>query len=240
MNLSRLTLLWIIVGLIAGALFFTQVGHSFQNQNELLKIGSRGSDVTELQQRLTYIGYYHGEIDGQYGWMTYQGVQNFQIQFGLELADGIAGPKTKEKLLAATSDWQGGNRVGTGASLGSAYTLSRNDRQLMAQAVYGEARGEPYEGQVAVAAVILNRLKDSQFPDTVSGVIFEPLAFTAVADGQIWLEPDESAHKAVQDAINGWDPSLNALYYFNPETATSKWIWTRPQIKQIGRHIFCH
>jgi N-acetylmuramoyl-L-alanine amidase len=117
--------------------------------------------------------------------------------------------------------------------------FSQNDIQLMANAVYGEARGEPYEGQVAVAAVILNRIESPSFPNTVSGVIFEPGAFTAVADGQIWLEPDETAKKAVIDAINGWDPTGNALYYFNPATATNSWIWSRPQIKQIGKHIFC-
>lgn len=117
--------------------------------------------------------------------------------------------------------------------------FSQNDIQLMANAVYGEARGEPYEGQVAVAAVILNRVASPSFPNTVSGVIFEPRAFTAVADGQIWLTPNETAEQAVLDAINGWDPSSNALYYFNPDTATSPWIWTRPQIKQIGKHIFC-
>ncbi|AXI09362.1 spore cortex-lytic enzyme [Oceanobacillus zhaokaii] len=117
--------------------------------------------------------------------------------------------------------------------------FSQNDIQLMANAVYGEARGEPYEGQVAVAAVILNRVESASFPDTVAGVIFEPRAFTAVADGQIWLTPNERAKEAVIDAINGWDPSANATYYFNPDTATSPWIWTRPQIKKIGKHIFC-
>lgn len=117
--------------------------------------------------------------------------------------------------------------------------FSQNDINLLAQTVYGEARGEPYVGQVAVAAVILNRLESPSFPNTVSGIVFEPLAFTAVADGQIWMEPNETAKKAVIDAINGMDPSENATYYFNPETATSKWIWSRPQIKQIGKHIFC-
>ncbi|AIE60571.1 spore cortex-lytic enzyme [Bacillus methanolicus] len=117
--------------------------------------------------------------------------------------------------------------------------FSTNDIQLMANAVYGEARGEPYVGQVAVAAVILNRLESPSFPHTISGVIFEPGAFTAVADGQIWLTPNETARKAVLDAINGWDPTGNALYYFNPDTATSAWIWSRPQIKRIGKHIFC-
>ncbi|GAA5415389.1 spore cortex-lytic enzyme [Paraliobacillus ryukyuensis] len=116
---------------------------------------------------------------------------------------------------------------------------SQNDIQLMANAVYGEARGEPYEGQVAVAAVILNRVQSTTFPNTVSGVIFEPRAFTAVADGQIWLTPNEKAKKAVVDAINGWDPTGDAIYYFNPNTATSSWIWGRPQIKRIGKHVFC-
>ncbi|HYK73051.1 MAG TPA: spore cortex-lytic enzyme [Pseudoneobacillus sp.] len=117
--------------------------------------------------------------------------------------------------------------------------FSQNDIQLMANAVYGESRGEPYTGQVAVAAVILNRVQSATFPNSVSGVIFEPGAFTAVADGQIWLTPNETAKKAVLDALNGWDPTGNALYYFNPATATSSWIWGRPQIKRIGKHIFC-
>jgi N-acetylmuramoyl-L-alanine amidase len=117
--------------------------------------------------------------------------------------------------------------------------FSQNDIQLMSNAVYGESRGEPYIGQVAVASVILNRVNSSTFPNTVSGVIFEPGAFTAVADGQIWLTPNKTSKKAVIDAINGWDPTGEALYYFNPATATSKWIWSRPQIKRIGKHIYC-
>ncbi|MGY4794848.1 spore cortex-lytic enzyme [Lysinibacillus sp. FSL K6-0057] len=129
------------------------------------------------------------------------------------------------------------NNNGTETQVPPKYT--ERDLQLIANAVYGEARGEPYEGQVAVAAVILNRLESPDFPNTISGIIFQPLAFTAVADGQIWLEPNERAKEAVIDAMNGWDPSENALYYFNPKTATSKWIWSRPQIKQIGEHIFC-
>ena len=129
------------------------------------------------------------------------------------------------------------NNNGTQTQVPPKYT--ERDLQLIANAVYGEARGEPYEGQVAVAAVILNRLESPDFPNTISGIIFQPLAFTAVADGQIWLEPNDRAKEAVIDAMNGWDPSENALYYFNPKTATSKWIWSRPQIKQIGEHIFC-
>ncbi|MCP8970783.1 spore cortex-lytic enzyme [Ectobacillus ponti] len=117
--------------------------------------------------------------------------------------------------------------------------FSQSDLQLLARAVYGEARGEPYEGQVAIAAVILNRISSPSFPNTIAGVIYEPLAFTCVADGQINLTPNDSARKAVTDAMNGWDPSQGATYYFNPATATSKWIWSRPQIKKIGKHIFC-
>ncbi len=118
--------------------------------------------------------------------------------------------------------------------------FSENDIKLMANAVHGEARGEPYIGQVAVAAVILNRLNSASFPNDIAGVIFEPRAFTAVADGQIWLEPNETARKAVIDAINGWDPTGGTTYYFNPDTATSGWIWTRPQVTKIGKHIFAH
>uniref|UniRef100_UPI00398941C6 cell wall hydrolase n=1 Tax=Psychrobacillus psychrotolerans TaxID=126156 RepID=UPI00398941C6 len=127
--------------------------------------------------------------------------------------------------------------VSTNMQLPPEYSVK--DLKLIANAVYGESRGEPYEGQVAVAAVILNRVEHPEFPNTVSEVIFQPLAFTAVADGQIWLEPNERAKEAVLDALNGWDPTENAIYYFNPKTATSKWIWSRPQIKTIGQHIFC-
>ncbi|WP_334072930.1 MULTISPECIES: spore cortex-lytic enzyme [Paenibacillus] len=143
-----------------------------------------------------------------------------------------------EKAKAGNNQGQAGgdnNDLAPASAMG----LSENDLKIMANAVYGESRGEPFEGQVAVAAVILNRVKSPSFPNTASGVIFQPGAFTAVADGQIWLEPNETARKAVQQALNGWDPSGGCLYYFNPETATSKWIWTRAQVKTIGKHIFC-
>ncbi|WP_335869853.1 spore cortex-lytic enzyme [Bacillus sp. 2205SS5-2] len=145
----------------------------------------------------------------------------------------------KEKQPAKEEQARSESPVGsTAVNTPSGY--SQNDIELMANAVYGESRGESYEGQVAVAAVILNRVESQSFPNTVAGVIFEPGAFTAVADGQIWLTPNDKAKKAVVDALNGWDPSENAIYYFNPVTATSKWIWSRPQIKQIGKHIFCN
>jgi N-acetylmuramoyl-L-alanine amidase len=224
----------------------------------VVKEGSVGGYVWELQGRLQFLGFYHGKIDGVFGRQTYWAVRNFQYQFGLEV-DGVVGPKTKEMLWKATRNWpgaQGGHAAGGTAGKaggqktqgtasvnrpvrGSVQGFSQNDIKLMANAVYGEARGEPYIGQVAVAAVILNRVESPLFPDTPAGVIFEPGAFTAVADGQIWLTPNETAKKAVEDAINGWDPTGGALYYFNPDTATSAWIWTRPQIKRIGKHIFC-
>src|SRR5699024_5772147 len=195
--------------------------------------------------------------------------RNFQYEFGLPI-DGMAGQKTKDMLAKSThydaaqtkADMYGqqakqGNKdeqqeqkpqnqeqikeetTETG-SVNIPQGYSQNDINLMANAVHGEARGEPYEGQVAVAAVIINRVKSPTFPNSISGVIFEPRAFTAVADGQIWLTPNETAKRAVLDALNGWDPSGSATYYFNPDTATSPWIWTRPQIKTIGKHIFCH
>jgi N-acetylmuramoyl-L-alanine amidase len=220
--------------------------------NAILKVGAKGQDVNELQGRLKYLGYYYGKVDGHFGNTTLKSVKWFQSEFGMKV-DGVVGGKTKVKLWNATKNWvpsgntapaapnkkpdkgEASNNVGSHNNLG----FSSNDLKLMANAVYGEARGEPYEGQVAVAAVILNRVKSPSFPNTASGVIFQPGAFTAVADGQIWLTPNENARKAVQDAINGWDPSGGCLYYFNPDTATSKWIWTRPQVKTIGKHIFC-
>lgn len=260
--------LFIILCIVVGSLTLPhKTVYSFSPQ--VIQHGAIGDDVIELQARLQYIGFYNGKIDGVFGWGTYWALRHFQYEFGLDV-DGIAGPATKEKLVAVTKydeqyvksqmkqgahfthygDHKGGTATQnqsqsqsqpsvTHTSVNVPQGFSQNDIQLMANAVYGEARGEPYEGQVAVAAVILNRLNSPAFPNTIAGVIFEPRAFTAVADGQIWLTPNETAKKAVLDAINGWDPSGNALYYFNPDTATSAWIWTRPQIKKIGKHIFC-
>jgi len=219
----------------------------------IVKVGATGSDVREMQGRLKFLGFYTGQVDGVFGWRSYWALRNFQYEFGLRV-DGVLGPKTKLKLYNATKNWRP-----TAAELGRGTTgnvhagtpnkykktvkatgaYSANDIRLMANAVYGEARGEPYVGQVAVAAVILNRTHHPNFPHSPAGVIFEPGAFTAVADGQIWLTPNKRAKKAVQDAIKGWDPTGGALYYFNPDTATSAWIWSRPQIKKIGKHIFC-
>nr|WP_257985911.1 spore cortex-lytic enzyme [Bacillus sp. M6-12] len=165
---------------------------------------------------------------------TYYGGVPIEKQVKQRQGKGKANPK-KTGVARTGNQTAKATRTASNAPGG----FSQNDIQLMANAVYGESRGEPYTGQVAVAAVILNRVGNPAFPNTVSGVIFEPRAFTAVADGQIWLTPNERAKEAVIDAINGWDPTGGAIYYFNPDTATSGWIWGRPQIKTIGKHIFC-
>lgn len=233
---------------LLGTLVFEKpiTGHAFSNQ--VIQHGAVGNDVIELQGRLKHLGFFTGKIDGVFGWRTYWALRNFQYEFGMPI-DGLAGPDTKNKLVKATPKYNSG-QGGTAqaqpqkaapkpSAANTPNGFSQNDIRLMANAVHGESRGEPYIGQVAVAAVILNRVNSSTFPNTVSGVIFEPGAFTAVADGQIWLTPNETSKKAVIDAINGWDPTGEALYYFNPATATSGWIWSRPQIKKIGQHIFC-
>ena len=225
--------------LFISALFFVGSGQQVEVNafsSQVIQRGATGEDVIELQSRLKYIGFYTSKVDGVFGYNTYWAVRIFQDEFGLPV-DGVVGPKTKEKLVKATVYDKEDSTGGGSSNVPNGF--SQNDIQLMANAVYGESRGESYTGQVAVAAVILNRVRSASFPNTVAGVIYEPGAFTAVADGQINLTPNETAKKAVLDAVNGWDPSDGAIYYFNPDTATSSWIWSRPQIKQIGKHIFC-
>ena len=188
-----------------------------------LKRGSSGDKVTQLQQKLKNWGYYSGSVDGIFGSATEAAVKKFQKKKGLT-ADGIVGKATAEKL---------GLRLSGGQSAAS------GDVDLIARAVYGEARGEPYEGQVAVAAVILNRVRSASFPNTVSGVIYQPGAFDAVSDGQLYLTPDSAAYRAARDAMAGWDPTGGCIYYYNPKTATSKWIRSRPVMRTIGDHVFC-
>ncbi len=234
--------------LFVGVQMRQQLASQSTFSNAVIRYGATGKDVVELQGRLRFLGFYKSSVDGDYGYNTLKAVKWFQSEFGLK-ADGIVGSKTKLKLWEASKSWRptaADVSGGSGNTVKANYTspakimgLSENDLKLMANAVYGEARGEPYVGQVAVAAVILNRIKSASFPNTVSGVIFQPGAFTAVADGQIWLTPNATAKKAVRDALNGWDPSGGCIYYFNPVTATSKWIWSRPQVKTIGKHIFC-
>ncbi len=190
--------------------------------------GSNGEEVKQIQTKLRDWGYYNGSVDGVYGSQTYEAVKAFQRSNGLS-ADGIAGSQT----LAALGINESGGSSGGGSS------SNNNDLNLLSHLVYGEARGEPYNGMVAVAATVMNRVADSRFPNSVSGVIYQSGAYTCVADGQINLGYDDSAKKAAQDAINGWDPTSGCIYYFNPNTATSSWIWSRPQVMTIGKHIFC-
>ncbi|MER2089631.1 MAG: spore cortex-lytic enzyme [Sporosarcina sp.] len=262
MKLKKMIIRMITIILLLGCVYSTSPGQIEAFSSQDIARGAFGDDVIELQSRLQYIGYYTGTIDGTFGYGTYWALRNFQDKYGLPV-DGIAGLKTRQKLIDVSQydekfvknnmnkgnkfTYYGSKPLASQVEKGSGKKenvqlpakYSEQDLKLIANAVYGEARGEPYEGQVAVAAVILNRIEHPDFPDTVGGVIFQPLAFTAVADGQIWLTPNERAKEAVLDAINGWDPSENAIYYFNPITATSEWIWSRPQIKKIGLHIFC-
>ena len=192
----------------------------------LSKYGSQGEEVKQIQTKLKRWGYYNGSIDGIYGSKTLAAVKSFQKKNGLTV-DGIAGTKTL-------------NAMGITSSSNSSSTTSNSSNvNLLAHLIYGEARGEPYIGQVAVGAVIMNRVKSSSFPNTIAGVIYQKGAFDAVSDGQINMSPDSTAKKAAQDAINGWDPSYGAIYYFNPATATNKWIWSRPVTVTIGKHRFC-
>ena len=202
----------------------------FTNNNEvdaLSKYGSRGDEVRQIQEKLKRWGYYNGNVDGIFGSQTLEAVKYFQRKNGLTV-DGIAGPTTLKAMGIYSS-----------SSSSSSSSSNSSDLNLLSRIIYGEARGEPYAGQVAVGAVVLNRVKSSSFPNTISGVIYQSGAFDAVRDGQINLTPNSTAKKAAQDALNGWDPTYGAIYYFNPATATNKWIWSRPMTVTIGRHRFC-
>ncbi len=190
----------------------------------VLKKGSSGSTVRTVQTKLKNWGYYQGNIDGIYGSKTVEAVKYFQRRNGLT-ADGIVGAKTAAAMGITLSSGGGG--------------YNSSDTYLLARAVYGEARGEPYLGQVAVAAVILNRVKSSKFPNSISGVIYQAGAFTCVSDGQINLTPNDTAMQAAKDALSSWDPTNGCLYYYNPRTATSAWIWSRQVRLVIGEHNFC-
>ena len=217
--------------IVLSLIFFLAYNLSIKSQVSfaLSKYGSRGQEVKTIQTKLKNWGYYSGGIDGIYGSGTLKAVKKFQQKNGLN-ADGIAGTKTLQAMGIFNSSGSSGSSTGSNSS---------SSLNLISRFVYAESRGEPYQGQVAVAAVILNRVKDSRFPNTVSGVVYQSGAFTCVTDGQINLSPNNTAKKAAQDAMNGWDPSLGAVYYFNPNTATSKWIWSRTMTIKIGKHRFC-
>lgn len=189
------------------------------SSNELAIAVATNSYNKQIQQKLKDLGYYSGGVDGILGQASINAIKQFQSDNGLT-ADGIVGAKTAAKL-------------GLGSS-----SQSSSDVYLLAKCVHAEARGESYVGQVAVAAVILNRVKSPEFPNTISGVVYQPWAFTAVNDGQINLEPNSTAYQAARDAMNGWDPTYGCVYYYNPDVATSKWIFSRQIVVTIGKHVF--
>lgn len=198
-------------------------------QAAVLKQGSRGDSVKTVQQKLIRWGYPKGSADGIFGAKTKAAVIAFQKKNGLT-ADGIIGTRTAQALGISLS--------GTTSSSSSS-SASSTDLNLLARVVYGEARGEPYTGQVAVAAVVLNRVRSSSFPNSVAGVVYQSGAFDCVSDGQINLTPNQSAYNAAKDALNGWDPTYGCLFYYNPRTATSKWMLSRTVKLSIGNHAFC-
>lgn len=206
-------------------------------QTAVLRQGASGGEVKELQRRLKNWGYYKGEVDGIYGKQTVEAVKYFQRKNGLTV-DGIAGKSTFAALGMNDSVrvLENNGSSSSSATANSQYTSS--DLYLLAKCIHAEARGESYTGQVAVGAVILNRVKSDSFPNTISGVIYQKGAFTAVSDGQINLEPNQTAMNAAADAVNGWDPTYGCLYYYNPAVATSSWIFSRQTVTTIGKHVF--
>lgn len=207
------------------------VNEPITEQTAIVNAKSSKQDVKLVQQKLKNWGYYTGSIDGIYGPKTISAVKYFQRRNGL-VVDGIVGNKTLSAMGISASKLSSGS--GSGSSSG--YTSS--DVKLLARLIYAEARGETYQGQVAVGAVVLNRVKSSSFPNTISGVIYQPYAFTCVNDGQINLAPNQTAMNAARDAMNGWDPTYGCLYYYNPKVATSSWIYSRQTVVTIGNHVF--
>lgn len=222
-----LIILLITTGVFTTVMFPTAQEDSDVVETMLLRQGSTGSQVRTVQTRLKAWGYYTGGVDGIFGPMTYKAVVYFQRVNGLSV-DGIVGPATAKAI---------GISLTQSTSSNSSY--SGSDEYLLARVVYSEARGEPYTGKVAVAAVVLNRVRHPDFPNSISGVVYQPYAFTAVHDGQINLSPDEESKRAARDAMNGWDPTNNSIYYYNPVTATNSWIRSRPLVTVIGKHYFC-
>lgn len=214
--------------IFALGIFNVKPSYTEQSVDVLSKYGSRGSEVTEIQTRLKRWGYYNGSVDGIYGTQTKDAVIAFQKKNGLT-ADGIAGDRTLAAMGITSSS-------GSGSSSGK---YSQSDVQLLARMISAESRGEPFSGQVAVGAVILNRVEHPSFPNTISGVCYQSGAFTALTDGQFNEPVAESAYRAADAAINGSDPSGGAIYYYNPVTAKSQWIRSRPIIATIGKHVFC-
>ena len=200
------------------------ISNNVMQNIECVEAALTTSQTRTVQDKLKRWGYYTGNVDGIYGTLTKKAVRYFQSKNGLSV-DGIVGPKT---AAAPGMAWNTTDDS----------SVSSSDLYLLAKCVYAEARGESYTGQVAVAAVILNRVESPDFPNTIAGVIYQPWAFTAVNDGQINLEPNQTAYNAARDALNGWDPTYGALYYYNASTATNKWIYSKTTTVTIGNHVF--
>lgn len=215
----------VLITVATGVLMFTDIMKSADDAEAatVYKQGSTGQMVKTIQTKLKNWGYYTGSIDGIFGSKTTAAVKYFQRVNGLT-ADGIVGKQTAAAM---------------GITLAGSSSSTSGNLYLLARLVYGEARGEPYVGQVAVAAVVLNRVRSSSFPNTISGVIYQPGAFTVVSDGQINLAPNDTAMRAAKDAMNGWDPTYGCLFYYNPNTATSAWIRSKTIRLTIGEHVFC-
>ena len=221
---KRAVSLALLFALNIALILFTQWTQS--TSAAVYKQGSRGDMVRQIQTRLKEAGFLTDKVDGIYGPKTQAAVRAYQRSRGLTV-DGICGVRTLSMLGLSAS---GGGAAGSHLN---------NDLELLARLVSAESRGEPYQGQVAVGAVVLNRLRHPSFPSTLSGVIYQAGAFSCLADGQFNQPVSDTSRKAAREAMNGVDPSGGAIYYFNPQTATSAWIWSRPQIKRIGQHIFC-
>lgn len=209
----------LLTSLLLLTVFIVLMIPRFESTEALSRYGSRGNEVISIQTKLKHLGYYTGQIDGIYGPLTQSAVTQYQTNFGLRV-DGIAGPQTLQSLGIASSGY------------------SSSDLELLARCVNAEARGEPYQGQVAVAAVVLNRVKSPSFPSSISSVIYQPGAFSSVNDGQINMEPSSSSRSAAQEAMNGVDPSYGSIYFYNPSKSTSQWIFSRPVVTTIGSHVF--
>ena len=216
----------VIAIILLNAMVIATISLAYENTQTLSSLGSRGQEVRQIQKKLQALGFYSGSIDGIYGTSTQKAVRKFQKNCGIT-ADGIAGPKTLLYL-----------GLGSGSS-SSTNGYSSNDVYLLAKVIAAEARGESYTGQVAVGAVVLNRVQHSSFPDSISGVVYQSGAFSAVTDSNWNVAPSDTAQKAARDAINGWDPTGGAIYYYNPAKTSNRWIRTRPVVTTIGSHVFC-
>lgn len=225
---SKKQILWQIVAIIlVNVMVITAIAYTYSESAQTLsQLGSRGQEVRQIQQKLKELGLYSGSVDGIYGTATQKAVRQFQKNCGLTV-DGIAGRKTLLYL---------GLGSGTSSSTGG---YSSSDVYLLARIISAEARGESYVGQVAVGAVVLNRVRHSSFPDSIAGVVYQSGAFSAVRDSNWSVAPDDTAKKAARDAINGWDPTGGAIYYYNPAKTSNQWIRTRPVVTTIGSHVFC-